>query len=510
MRVRPAVRPLIERLFPPKSPVTATGRVFRGLLIALLPLAACSFESPTDPSVDVAPPATVPSGAVIQGLQVSSVTGSSIAVRWTQVDDGTGEPARYRIKHAVAPFDWESAAIGCDHVGDEIGAEATCVIDDLAPNTVYDIQLMAYRNVDLSPGRTAFSGVVSGETSEGELSPMPQTLILADAPTVTLPKQWGVWVSRTAVRELPMSGSAWNNVKSAADQSCGSVDLSDQSSTTNVCVMAKALVFARTGTSAYRRDVIRAIDQIVNSGTYDGRALALGRNLGTFVIAADLIDLKRYDPDLDGRFRTKLRSLRTTYTSGGGAVSLIECHERRPNNWGAHCGATRAAIAVYLGDSAEIARTAQVLKGYLGDRSSYRGFSYGSTSWQCDPDRPVGINPTCSRDGLSLRGVLPDDQRRGGSFQTPPPKENYVWEALQGLLVQGVILHRAGYDVWAWQSRALRRSAVWLHDVANYPAEGDDSWQPYVFNYYYGTNFPVSQSPRPGKNVGWTDWTHAR
>lgn len=507
MRLPLAITSVIERRFSSRSPVTPTGMTLTGLLIALLPLTACSFDSPTEASVDVAPPTSDWDGEVIQDLEVSSVTGSSIAIRWTQVDDGAGEPARYQIKHAVAPFDWESADVGCDHVGEEIGAEATCVIEDLAPNTAYDIQLMAYRNLEGPPEGSAFSEVVSGETGDPEMADM---MILADVPTTTLPIQWGVWIKRTVVRDLPRSGSAWNNVKSAADEYCGWVDLSDLDSGANVCVMAKALVFARTHTSRYRTDVVTAIDQISRSGTYYGTALALGRNLAAFVIAADLIDLKRYDPELDERFRRKLRSLRTTYTSGGGAASLIECHERRPNNWGAHCGATRAAIAVYLNDTSDIARTARVLKGYLGDRTSYRGFSYGSTSWQCDPDRPVGINLTCYRDGVLLRGVLPDDQRRGGSFQDPPPKENYVWEALQGLLVQAVILNRAGYDVWAWRWSALRRAGYWLHDVADYPAEGDDTWQPYLLNYYYGTSFPAPRSPRPGKNVGWTDWTHAR
>jgi hypothetical protein len=28
-------------------------------------------------------------------------------------------------------------------------------------------------------------------------------------------------------------------------------------------------------------------------------------------------------------------------------------------------------------------------------------------------------------------------------------------------------------------------------------------------NYYYGTAFPAPVPSRPGKNVGFTDWTHA-
>jgi len=62
-----------------------------------------------------------------------------------------------------------------------------------------------------------------------------------------------------------------------------------------------------------------------------------------------------------------------------------------------------------------------------------------------------------TKDGHRIDGVLPDDQRRGGSFGWPAPRENYVWEALQGALAQAVILHRAGYDVWNWEDRALLR-----------------------------------------------------
>jgi hypothetical protein len=234
------------------------------------------------------------------------------------------------------------------------------------------------------------------------------------------------------------------------------------------------------------------------------------------VVAADLIGLKTFDPALDESFRAKLRELRTTPTAGSTvATNLVECHEKRPNNWGSHCGATRAAIAVYLGDAAEVARTAQVFKGYLGDRDSYAGFDFGGPeadlTWQCDPRRPVGINPAnCTRDVAVLDGVLPDDQRRAGTYAWPAPQENYVWEALQGLLAQAVILDRAGYPVWEWQDRALLRATKWLYGVNGYPAVGDDTWLPYIVNRHYRTSFPVAAATTPGKNFGFTDWTHAQ
>jgi hypothetical protein len=328
--------------------------------------------------------------------------------------------------------------------------------------------------------------------------------------TTTSAQTRGIWLDPSELAGLPTSGTAWQNVLQAASQNCGTPDLANQDDATNVCVMAKALVYARTGQVNQRINVVDAIWSIVNSGSYSGRALALGRELGTYAIAADLIDLRGYDAALDDRFRSTLRTLLTTPTSSGPS-NLIDCHESRPNNWGTHCGGTRAAVAAYLGDTAQLARTAQVFKGWLGDRAAYAGFDYGDLSWQCNASQPVGINPAgCTKNGHSIDGVVPDDQRRGGGFTWPPTKENYVYEALQGALAQAVILQRFGYDTFAWQDRALLRAFRWLHAEANYPPSSDDSWQSFLINYFYADNrFPTPSASSPGKNVGWTDWTHS-
>ncbi|RPJ81500.1 MAG: hypothetical protein EHM13_10325 [Acidobacteria bacterium] len=308
----------------------------------------------------------------------------------------------------------------------------------------------------------------------------------------------------------PMSGSAWNSLKARADSVCGTPDLVNQDDPANVCVMAQALVFARTGSASYRTNVVTALRSVANGTGYSGRALALGRELAAYVISADLIDLKNYDPALDASFRSRIDSLLTITTTSGPA-SLIDCHEERPNNWGTHCGTSRAAVAAYLGDTTELARVAKVFKGWLGDRASYAGFSYGDVSWQCNSSAPVGVNPAgCTKEGHVIDGVLPDDQRRAGSFTWPAPQENYVWEALQGAFAQAVILHRAGYDVFNWQNKALLRAVTWLHSQNNYPAQGDDSWEPHLVNFFYGTSFPAPLPATPGKNVGWTDWSHGR
>jgi hypothetical protein len=274
--------------------------------------------------------------------------------------------------------------------------------------------------------------------------------------------------------------------------------------------MSKALVYARTGETGYRDEVVAALTAMTGPAPYRGRALSLGRQLPAIVVAADLVDLPRVAPELDGRFRSYIRDLLHTPTFGG-PVDLVDCHESRPNNWGTHCGAARVAVAAYLHDSGELARAAQVFRGFLGDRAAYAGFEYGELDWQCDPARPVGINRTgCTKNGHSVDGVVPDDQRRGGDFVWPPPRENYVYESLQGTIVQAAILDRAGYPAFTWEDRAILRAYRWLLEQASYPAAGDDEWQMHLVNHVYRVNLPAPSPARPGKNMGWTDWTHRR
>lgn len=321
----------------------------------------------------------------------------------------------------------------------------------------------------------------------------------------------GIWISPEDLSALPTSGPAWDNLVAEARKPLGAPDLSDQDNQVDVHVLAKALIFARTRDEALRKDVLVAIDRVTHGRTEQGgRTLALCRGLTGYVLAADLVGLP---PKLDADFRRFLSNVREAELDG---KTLISTHELRPNNWGTHCGASRAALDRYLGDTTDLRRTAMVLKGWLGDRSAYSGFIFGrDQSWQANPSAPVGVNPRgTTLMGHSVDGVLPDDQRRAGGLSWPPMKTGYAWGALQGVVATAVILDRAGMkEVWQWQDRAILRAARWLYDTrfsggSSYPAEGDDTWIPYVLNHFYGESFPVSVPSHPGKNVGFTDWTH--
>ena len=364
------------------------------------------------------------------------------------------------------------------------------------------------------PGTVSFADasavdttVVFGATGTYVLRLAASDSELADGDNLTItvsdeqPQGDGIWISVDELMRLPTSGRAWDTVAAAARTSTSSPNISNQDDTTDVRTLAKALVGVRTGNQEYisqvRSTIMAAMD------TEDGgRTLALGRNLAPYVIAADLVGLSA---EQDAQFRAWLRETLTEELSGR---TLQSTHEDRPNNWGTMAGASRAAVAVYLGDQAELDRTAQVFKGYLGDRSSYADFKYGSLSWQADPSRPVGINPQGAiKDGHSIDGVMPDDMRRGGSFHFPPSSTGYPWEGLQGAITQAEILHRAGYDAWQWEDQALLRAVEFLYGLG-WQASGDDQWQPFLLDARYGTSHAANPQAGPGKIMGWTAWTH--
>ncbi len=314
-----------------------------------------------------------------------------------------------------------------------------------------------------------------------------------------------LWLSQSELDALPTSGPAWEALVDEARGGFDSPDIANNESDHDTQTFAAALVAARTGDGAMRQKTVDALNAAIGTES-GGDTLALGRNLVAYVLAADLIDLPSTSPSVDSRFRSWLDSVRRKSLDGR---TLISTHEDRPNNWGTHAGASRMAAALYLGDGNDFAAATRTFKGWLGDRSAYSEFRYGDLDWQSDPNRPVGINPRgATINGRNVDGVLPDDQRRGGDFRWPAPCENYVREAMQGVVVQAELLHRQGQDAFQWSDKALLRAANWFTGTAGCEFEGDDEWITPLLNAAYGTSFPVSTPVRSGKHLGFTDWTH--
>jgi cysteine-rich repeat protein len=333
----------------------------------------------------------------------------------------------------------------------------------------------------------------------------------------------GIWISQDDIDALPTSGAAWNALISGAGASSCGADFGDPNDNCNTDTLAQALVCARLGDQEGSSYCSKALSGLKSVADYSGGGSVgsggLGRNLGGFITAASIMDLESRDSTLNSKFKTTIRRL----------MNNVASHtEERPNNHGTQSIQSRIAAAAYLEDEEELARTATVFKGWLGDRDSYSGFKYGSLSWQADSSKPVGINPKgATKSGKNIDGVLPEEMRRCGSFSSwgsgAPCYTNYVFEGSQGHLAAGVLLHRAGYDVWEWEDKALLRSMVWIYNVLGKETTdgGDDGYLIWIVNYYYDaetineyygedefpSNAGMSSGNHKGKSQGWTAWT---
>jgi hypothetical protein len=347
----------------------------------------------------------------------------------------------------------------------------------------------------------------------------------------------GIWMTQAQVQALPMSGTAWNNLNNAANGSWGTPDMANQDTKHGVMVLAGALVYARTGNAAMRAKVRDGI--LAGKRTHDqvaefGRTLSFGRQLGGYVIAADLIDLQAFDPAADAEFRPWVDSMRTTVLplSNSRWPTLVRTHENSANNWGTWAGASRIAADLYLGDTADLARAANVFRAWLGERSYYpSGLPWGKyfeptsswstlgVTWSCDPSHWVAINPPCTLAGvdtlgiaftLDVNGTIVEDIHRGGALSLTPGSDGYMysWEVLAGVYAQAEMLYRAGYpDVYNWSNKALMRAMDFMVRMG-WHMSSPSGYVPWVANRRYGTSYPTTSPFGLGRLVSWTDWTH--
>jgi hypothetical protein len=158
------------------------GRVV--LVAAGLVFTACeasdpSLSAPTHPSFVTSTGA--PAG--VTDLAVAATTDSSATLIFTEVDDGTGAPARYDVRVAPTPLNWGTAVGSVKRgtcvtpvVGTAIGTRRTCTVLGLVTGTAYDFQLVSFRGtLNLNAVFGPLSNVASG-TARTVIATAPGTV----------------------------------------------------------------------------------------------------------------------------------------------------------------------------------------------------------------------------------------------------------------------------------------------------------------------------------------------
>jgi hypothetical protein len=326
----------------------------------------------------------------------------------------------------------------------------------------------------------------------------------------------GMWITAAEIMSLPTSGTAWDKMRTAAVGAWGTPDLKNMDNKHDINVLAGAFVYVRTGDAALRgkvRDGIlaakRTLDESAEWQTRSG-VLSASRQIGGYVIAADLIDLKNFDAAVDGEFRGWLTSIRTTNIGTHSRWKAITwtC-ENTTSNWGTFACASRIAASIYLGDTADVDRAAAIIRAYFGERSAYPAGAPGRNgyfqpaagyqpSWTCAEATWTGINPACAKSGVNIDGVLVEDASRGGGCCVLQGEGiGYSWEALQGLFFSAELLYRTGRygDPYSWSNQALRRALDFMQRSGWGIGSAAGAYVPWLANDRYGTSYP--QSPQP-------------
>jgi hypothetical protein len=163
---------------------------------------------------------------------------------------------------------------------------------------------------------------------------------------------------------------------------------------------------------------------------------------------------------------------------------------RRPNNWGVMIFGSLVAVYAYLGDTDSlVAVRDHFVRGLEGptptplECTEISCYDYDrDDTWLCDPDNPRLINPPCKiscDDGttLAIGGLIPDDQRRGGSFFGStcdlPEADSHVSDWITGAIMGARIMERVGMPIWDAGDEAFRRMIV-AHTVTHPQLFADD------------------------------------
>ena len=122
----------------------------------------------------------------VTDLQVVSATGSTVTLRWTEVDDGTGSPAKYALRYGTPTLSWSAAySTEVSVSGTAVGNSIEYTFTGLQPSTLYQFGMVSYSgSLDVAPTFGGISNFVSQTTgtvaaSAATVTATPQSVTLS-------------------------------------------------------------------------------------------------------------------------------------------------------------------------------------------------------------------------------------------------------------------------------------------------------------------------------------------
>jgi uncharacterized protein YjdB len=138
----------------------------------------------TTPAATTSTSSSTTAPGTVTNLAAAAASDSSVAITFTAVNDGTGQPASYNLRYAVGTINWGSAtsvtqgSCATPIAGAAIGTVVHCTVLGLAPSTGYQFQIVAFRGtLNVSATFGALSNVASAATSAGPSSASSSSVV---------------------------------------------------------------------------------------------------------------------------------------------------------------------------------------------------------------------------------------------------------------------------------------------------------------------------------------------
>jgi uncharacterized protein YjdB len=457
---------------------------------------------------------------------------------------GVADTAHFTVRQVPTSIELSPASLALA-VGES--AELRATVKD-AGSSLIPNPTVSWRSSATSIATVSDAGLVKGvadgsasiAATSGSAAAEAAVRVAALAPP---PSAFGaIWISSAEIAALPTSGEAWRALLRDAQRDPGAANIADQNSNHDVYTLAAALVCARTAQycDKARRGVLDAIGTEHNNqpGTDEPAAwLEVGRNLGAYVIAADILGLRADgNPSSAGsQVEDWIRGWlgKTMPANRDGQPMTFEVAAfNSGSNASAQQGFAFAAVAAFLGDRPAIEHAWNKFRRYACDPAApdrngidlRQGVNHG---WAHDDANPCAVNPLGSTkrvpDGLPgagtvqrIDGAIINDMRRGDVYQWQPVWTQYPWVGLEGFVPAALVLHRAGYPAFDVADRAVLRATEYLYWLSQETGEvrwfDGDRGRAYVqlVNWHYGTSLPRSSPVAGSRTVGYTDWTHPK
>lgn len=368
---------------------------------------------------------------------------------------------------------------------------------------------------------------IQGFTADNQQSITPTKPISPILPSVTVSispimGQNSIWISPQEIKARPTSGPEWDAMLALANKAKSQgANIANQDSNHDIETLAMTLVCVRQGEPGMcakaRAAVVGAI------GTEEGgRWLAVGRNLGAYIISADLLNLYTDgNPNSDGSKVNAWLNKFYTRTLQANNDAKIQ-HQWRQSAWASGSNASAqegfayAALSAYLKKKDGLDWSWMAFRRYAGDRSSTHTITSNDTSWQFKPTDIVGIQDAgATKNGCRLDGAIANDMSRGGTYSCTPGFTQYPWVGLEGAVPAALVLQRSGYPAFSIADNAILRTHEYLWDLRQ--RTGNTEWFDgtraneviHLVNIAYKKNFLIKTPITGGaRTVDFTSWTH--